>query len=275
MRARHRDILSGIPSPSRGLPPAAPEPVARVASAASRLTPALQILAALGLSALVFVFAGWLAVRVAVSGPRDEVPDLTGLEPVAARQRLESLGMTAQVDEERLPREDLPAGRVARQIPGPGTPLKRVRVVRLMLASGPRQRELPDMAGESRSRAIIALQQQEFEVDYEATAPSWEVPGGRIIGQEPQPEELEPGRAAPLRLLTSLGAPPRDYVMVDLGGRPAEQIRPWLESLGFRVTEGANRRVLADVPPGTIVGQQPFAGHKIAEGSEIVLQVSR
>lgn len=234
-----------------------------------------QLAVALGVAGLLFLFAGWLAVRIAVGGPRDEVPDLAGLPVEEARARLQEHGMEAEIDPIRLPREDLAADTVARQIPGAGTPVKRMRVVQLMLAAGPRQRATPTMVGESRQRALIALQQQEFQVDFVAVAPSWGIERDRIIAQEPNPAELAPGESAPLRLLTSLGPPTRHFVMVDLVGRSVRDIRPWLERIGFRVAEGVNRRVVANVPPGTIIGQSPPAGSKIAQGGQIDLQVSR
>lgn len=235
----------------------------------------VQLLVVAGLSLVLFVFAGWLAVRVATSGPRDEVPDLTGLSVAEARERLATHGMEAEVEEARLQDTDLPPEHVARQIPGAGTPVKRMRVVRLTLAAGPRERDVPEMVGESRSRAVIALQQQDFAIDYVAVAPSRRVPRDRIIAQEPRPIRLEPGETAPVRLLTSLGPPPRHYVMPDLVGEEMRQVRPWLESLGFRVTEGANRRIVANIPAGTIVNQRPNTGVRIGHGGEIVLEVSR
>jgi serine/threonine-protein kinase len=246
-----------------------------VAPNTSRLTVLWQYAAVLAVSGLLFAFGGWLAVRLAVSGPETRVPDVRGLSAEAARQQLEAAGMSPVVEPERLVDETLPANHVVRQVPSPGTPLKRIRTVTLMLSTGPRERTLPTMVGDSRSRALIALEQQGFEVDYVAVAPSTEVARDTIIAQEPDPAELPPGVTAPLRLLASLGPPVRYYVMVDLIGREAAAVRPYLEGLGFRVAEGPNRRVIANVPPGTIVMQTPSAGFRVAEGGEIVLQVSR
>lgn len=212
---------------------------------------------------------------MAVSGPSDRVPDLVGMSVEEAEAALAEHGMTAEVDDDVLPLDDIPAHHVAQQNPGAGTALKRVRVVRLMLSSGPPLLELPSLVGDSRSRALIALQQQELEVDFVAVAPSYTVPRDTIIAQQPEPGDLEVGSTAPLRLLSSLGPPVRHYVMVDLVGRPVAIVRPYLESLGFRVSEGPNRRLVANVAPGTIVSHTPRPGFKIAEGGQIVLQVSR
>ena len=230
--------------------------------AASRVALVGRLVLVAAVAVVAFVFFGWLAVRVAVSGSADPAPDLIGMSGRDALERLHELDMEAEIDPIRLPVESLEAGAVARQDPGPGTPLKRMRTVRLMV-------------GDSRNLALIALQQQNFEVDYVAGVHSSEVPRDTIIAQEPTPAELPPGATAPLRLLTSLGSPPRTYVMVDLIGRQVDAVRPYLEARGFRVTEGPNRRAIANVPPGVIVGQRPDAGFRVMHGAEITLQVSR
>ncbi len=241
----------------------------------SRLISLLQLVLVVILSGAVFLFSAWLVVRLAVSGPSDEVPPLVGLSVEKAEQRLAELQMQAEIEPERLIDDTMPANYVARQDPAPGTPVKRMRTVRLMLASGPTMVQLPSMVGDSRSRALIALEQQGFEIAYVASAPSYEVGRDIIIAQEPDPAELPQGEMAPLRLLSSLGPPTRYYVMVDVINRPVSEVRPHLEALGFRVSEGPNRRVIANVPPGIVVGQQPLPGFKIAHAAEIILQVSR
>jgi len=226
-------------------------------------------------SGALFLFGGWLVVRMAVSGPSDPVPDLIGLSVDEAEEQLAELGMRGQIENERLGVDEILADHVARQDPPAGTPVKRIRTVRLMLSTGPRDLRVPSLVGESRSRAVIALEQQGFEIDYVASAPSFEVPRDVIIAQEPEPSEFPVGTMPPLRLLASLGPPARYYVMAELRGRPARSVRAALEKLGFRVSESPNRRVIANVAPGTIVGQQPQSGFRIVEGGEIILQVSR
>ena len=107
-------------------------------------------------------------------------------------------------------------------------------------------------------------------------APSFEVGRDTIMAQSPEPGALADGQGVrPLRLLVSLGAPKTYYVMPNLVTRSVADVRTRIETFGFRVTEGSNRRVHANVPPGTIVAQSPQPGFRIAAGGEIVLQVSR
>ena len=241
----------------------------------SRFASVLRLALLLPVCGILFVMSGWLATWIAVGGPADRVPDLGGLSVDEASARLAAVGMQADVDADLMEAVDIPANHVARQDPGPGTPVKRVRKVRLMLSTGPRSLTLQSMVGETRSRAEIALQQQGFEVGYVALAPSWEVPRGTVIGQEPDPVELPPGAMVPLRLLASLGPPAHGYVMANLVSLPVREVRPYLEARGFRVSEIPNRREMANVAPGTIVSQRPFPGFKIASGGQITLRVSR
>ncbi len=241
----------------------------------SRYASVLRLALLLPVCGGLFVFGGWLATRIAVGGPADRVPNVVGLSVEEASAQLAAAGMRADLDDDLMEQADIPADHVARQDPGPGTPVKRVRNVRLMLSTGPRALTLQSMVGETRSRAEIALQQQGFEVDYVALAPSQEVPRGTVIGQEPDPDELPSGEVVPLRLLASLGPPTRYYVMANLVSLPVSDVRPYLEARGFRVSEEPNRREVANIAPGTIVGQLPFPGFKIASGGQITLRVSR
>jgi len=251
------------------------KPRSPVAPLTSRLASVLRFALLLPVCGVLFVMSGWLATRIAVGGPADRVPNVVGLSAEEASAKLAAVGMQADLDDDLIELADIPANHVARQDPGPGTPVKRVRNVRLMLSTGPRALTLQSMVGEIRSRAEIALQQQGFEVDYVALAPSLEVPRGTVIGQEPDPAELAPGDVVPLRLLASLGPVPRYYVMANLVSLAVREVRPHLEARGFRVSEEPNRREVANVAPGTIVSQLPFPGFRIAAGGQITLRVSR
>jgi serine/threonine-protein kinase len=235
-----------------------------------------RLLFILALSAITFVAGGWFATKIALRGPADRVPDIVGLARADAEALLAGSSMTLEVEDDRLQVDDVPSDHVARQDPTPGTHVKRMRAVRVMLSSGPQVQAVPRLVGDSRQRALIALEQQGIAVDYVASAPSADVPRDTIIAQSPDGDALASTEGArPLRLLTSLGAPTRYYVMPNLVTMSVGQIRQEIEARGFRVMEGPNRRVHANVAPGTIVAQSPPPGFRIAAGAEIVLQVSR
>ena len=247
-----------------------------MASASSLFASFARLFVVLAFSGLTFILGGWLVTRLAVGGAEARVPDLAGLTAEQAAELLAAADMELEVEEARLPRDDVPADAVARQDPTPGTPVKRMRTVRVMLSTGPLAATVPDLVGDSRQRALIALEQQGIPVEYVASAPSNEVPRDVIIAQSPpaDPSGTTP-RDRPLRLLASLGSPQTYYVMPDLVSLAVRDVRDQLERRGFRVSEGPNRRVYANVPPGTIVSQGPQPGFRIAAGGQIVLQVSR
>ena len=233
-----------------------------------------QLACVVAAMASVFGLGAWLALGLAVRGPEVRVPDVVGWALNEATAELEELGIAVEVDDIRLAHQELPANTVLKQDPGAGTPLKRMRTIRLMLASGPVQQTLPTMVGDYATRARIALEQQGMSVDYVAIVHSYEMESDRVIAQEPNPAELAPGTTVPLRLLKSLGAPPAIYVMVDLIGRPLMEVQSFLEARGFEVGSVRSRR-LPTLNPGTVVGQSPAAGYQVAAGAEIDLQVSR
>jgi len=247
-----------------------------LASVASYLASIGRLAFILAVSVFAFAVGGLFATRLAVSGPADRVPDIVGMASAEAAALLEAAGMTLEVDADRLQLDDVPADHVARQDPAAGTQVKRMRAVRVMMSTGPLARSVLSLVGDSRQRALIALEQRGIAVDYVASAPSFEVQRDTIIAQSPEPDVMsEEQTSRPLRLLVSLGAPLTYYVMPNVVTQSVAAVRGRIEAFGFRVTEGSNRRVHANVPPGTIVAQSPQPGFRIAAGGEIVLQVSR
>ncbi len=247
-----------------------------MASVASHLASLGRLGFILAVSVLTFTVGGLVTTKFAVSGPEDRVPEITGLGRDEAMALLEAAGMTLEVDEDRLQVDTVPADHVARQDPVAGTQVKRMRAVRVMLSTGPIVQTVLNLVGDSRQRALIALEQQGIAVDYVASAFDPDVGRDTIMAQSPEPDVMADGQIArPLRLLVSLGAPATYYVMPNLVTRSVAEVRTRIETFGFRVTEGSNRRVHANVPPGTIVAQSPQPGFRIAAGGEIVLQVSR
>ena len=217
---------------------------------------------------------GWLSVWLAVDGGEVRVPDLRGVPGEEAERLLGQLGIRAIISGDRIPGPNLEPDTVAKQDPGPGTPLKRMRAVRLMLAEGSVSRQFEAMTGDYATRARIALEQRGIEVEYEASVHSDEMERELIIAQEPSRLELAPGQTAPVRLLRSLGPRAEAYVMVDLFGRSESEVLGFIERHGFRIGRVRQRRY-PTVPSGTVVNHSPAPGFRVLAGAEIDLEVSR
>ncbi|MFQ5744690.1 MAG: PASTA domain-containing protein, partial [Acidobacteriota bacterium] len=222
---------------------------------------------------VLFGGSGYLTVRWALSGEELDVPDVIGLSPEEAAERLTRSGLASELAEERFADQQIPTGHVLRQNPPAGTAVKRQRSVRLTLSSGLPQVVVPNTRGDVFTRAQIALLQRDVAVEYIARVHSYEVEEDRVIAQQPDAAEVEAGSSPPARLLVSLGPPPVIYLMPDLVGRPLEQVKAFLQVNGFRLAPVGERKI-SSVPPGTVVLQEPAPGYQVAEGSVVKLTVS-
>jgi len=256
----------------------APRPLPRKSSMSrigSTLLALVKIGVVVGLLGVFFVASGYLAVKWALSGEVLEVPTVVGMPEEDARARLRAQGLTADLADGRLPDPAVPEGAVLRQNPPAGSSVKHQRSVRLILSAGPPARPIPDTSGEVVTRARIALEQQDVTVAWEARVHSPEVTEDRVISQQPDTVEPEPGNARPpARLLVSMGARPRIWVMPDLLSRPIDEVRPFLQARGFRLAPPRTAQQRG-VRPGVVINQIPSPGYPIRAGETIQLTVSQ
>ena len=234
----------------------------------------VKIASVLAFAGVLFGIGGYVAVLMALSGEEIRVPDVVGMPSEEAQTLLADSGLVVELDDIEFSDQEIPRGHVLRQNPPAGTSIKRQRGITLTLSSGLAHVYVPDTTGDIFTRAQIALQQQDVEIDYIARVYSREYPEDRVIAQQPDISEVEPGSTIPARLLVSLGPPPTVYVMPELIGRPLDQVRPFLESHGFRLAP-VRERSDPGVPRGTVINQQPSPGFQVTTGDVITLVVSQ
>ncbi|MFE4668533.1 Stk1 family PASTA domain-containing Ser/Thr kinase [Streptomyces sp. NPDC056716] len=104
-----------------------------------------------------------IALLVSKGSPID-VPDVTGEDLDAARERLQEAGLTVQIAMDRI-NSEIDAGQVARQSPAEGTRLAEGDKVTLTLSKGPRMIEVPDVVGDSVDDARQTLEAAGFQVE--------------------------------------------------------------------------------------------------------------
>ena len=131
------------------------------------------------------------------------------------------------------------------------------------------------VVGNALQRAQIALQQKNLDVEYVARVYSTEFDKDRVIGQQPSTTEMPEGATVPVRLLVSLGAPPRKYIMPDLAYLDANQIGPRLERLGFNVQRLPSASSAPGRPPTTIISTDPSQGFPVEQGDVIRLYLNQ
>jgi len=224
--------------------------------------------------AVIALLSAWLTVILVIRGREVLTPDLVGLE---SREAL----ILVQQEELKLhfletkPQysEQVPAGRILRQIPKAGSWLKKNRKVKVILSLGPQRLSVPDLSQNTVQHTRIMINQSGFNMGGVAYA-WWDgVPKNRIVAQEPS-ANLEEYCGRRVNLLVSRGTREQAWVMPDLIGLNQEPVRRQLESTGYRlgivkyaVYEGLER--------GVIVDQSPPAGHPVTLRRIIELTVNR
>src|SRR5712691_6273727 len=221
----------------------------------------------------VFTAGAWLAFQKSIVGRSVTVPDLTGKTVIEAIRIAHDLGLRVEEETRRSrPDEKVEKERILSQQPEGGSLAKPAQVVHVIVSLGPAQLKVPDLEGLPPRAAALKLSQQTLELG----AVSWyrnAVEKVGIVSQDPEPDSVA-ARSSTVLVLTNRGAPEIHYVMPDLVGKDAEQMKTKLEAAGFRVGS-ARFESYEGIAPNTILRQFPPAGYPIGSREVVSLTVSR
>jgi beta-lactam-binding protein with PASTA domain len=207
---------------------------------------------------------------VALRSREVQVPQLVGRSVNEATQTLLDLGLALRVDENRRADDKVPAGRIMQQDPPAGVQARQQRTIRVWVSSGARATTVPVLVGQTERTARIRLQQDGLEVSSVSEFRSPDYPADAVVAQDPPPN----ARAPRVALLLNRGEQATSYVMPDVIGMDGERVAAMLRGRGFRVSF-VGSQPYQDVPPGTVVRQQPQGGFQVAPSDAISLEVSR
>ncbi len=228
----------------------------------------------LGGLVVIALLSAWLTVILVIRGREVLTPDLVGLESREALTLVQQVGLNLHIMETKPQySEQVPAGRILRQIPIAGSWLKKDRKVKVVLSLGPQRLSVPDLSQNTVQHTRIMINQSGFNMGGVAYA-WWDgVPKNRIVAQEPS-ANLEEYSGRRVNLLVSRGTREQDWVMPDLIGLRQEPVRRQLESTGFRL-ELVKYAVYEGLERGVIVDQSPPAGYPVTLRRIIELTVNR
>jgi len=220
-----------------------------------------------------FLFAAWLSFRGSITGRSVTVPDLSGKTVPEAIRIAHDVGLRVEEQASRARYDDrVPRHRVLIQQPEAGSLAKPGQVLRLVLSLGPRELQVPDLAGLAPRAAALKLARESLQLG----AVSWyrdaEAPAG-IVGQNPEPE-TPAAKGAAVEVLTNRGMPEQRFVMPDFVGQDADKVRARLETFGFRVGS-ARYETYEGVQPNTVLKQFPPAGYPLSRRDVVSLTVSQ
>ena len=227
----------------------------------------LVLLAALGAT---YLLSAFLAVRMSVRASEVTVPDLAGRSVNDASAKLEDLGLTLRVDENRRTDQKIPAGSVVQQDPTPGSHVRRQRSIHVWVSQGEEVIVVPSLVGDSERSAAVRLAQGGLKLAGTAEVRSHDYAPDAVIAQDPAPGT----HGATVALLVNRGVRGVSYVMPDLIGVNGDRAGEILRGHGFRVAVVASNPY-PGVAAGIVLRQSPQGGFRIAPGEPISLEVSR
>jgi serine/threonine-protein kinase len=261
-----RVVAPPPPSAARrppGYPPASPydEPPRRRRRWVPWVLVALLIVGA--------VLAGWWAYNQ-IQDQLDEsapvgVPLVEGLERDLAIERIEDAGLEAEVEEE--PSTEFDADIVMEQSPREGTQVSRGSTVTITVSTGPRQVEVPRLAGLTYDEAVDVL--DELGLDARRAEVFSQKPVGQVTGQDPKAGEIV-DEGTEIEVRVSKGV--REIEVPSVIGQSESSATTELEDADFVVT--VTEAPSDDVPEGLVSAQSPSAGSQAPRGSTVQITIS-
>jgi eukaryotic-like serine/threonine-protein kinase len=233
-----------------------------------------------------------ITMHFAIHGAEVSIPDLRGLTMADAGQQAAARGLSLHV-ENKLYSDDVPAGRVANQSPGPGAMVRRGWRVWLTESLGAQKLAIPDALGKDQRIATIEIRRAGLQVGTVAALPQLTAQPGSVIAQSPGPDAS--GVASPVVNLlvaapaASEAAAPA-FVMPDLQGQLFTAAALTLAHAGLDLAPVKTQEMHVppasspgaaappsppSAPSGTIVAQDPPAGFRVVPGTPIQLTVAQ
>ena len=207
------------------------------------------------------------SVELQVSeGPGERtVPRVSGLSERDAVARLNRAGF--RVESELRSSPDVLKGRAVRTVPPSGTAEQVGSRIRLLISSGPREVEVPNVVGLSRSQAESRLSNE--GLDAEISEQESEQPAGEVTGQSPD-AGVAAEEGTRVSITVSTGVTQVEVPSVE--GDDRARARARLGAAGFEV-EVRERSVDSESLDGEVVEQRPPAGSERRRGSTVTIFV--
>jgi beta-lactam-binding protein with PASTA domain len=229
----------------------------------------------LRVSLLVFVLAaaGFLSavttIRIAIRGRIVTMPNLVGQSAPTAQRMLAARGLQLRVADRVY--SPLPVNAVVRQSPPPGDEMKISQDAHVVLSLGQQTVKIPALQGQSMRAARISLLQAGLQLGEVTTI---FLPGTQpdiVLKQDPP--EGTTASSLHVDLLVSSADRQPFYVMPTLVGMEQQDANKTLAAAGLKIAK-LNHIGQAGAPKGTIVGQNPPGGERIAADTTVELGVS-
>lgn len=206
---------------------------------------------------------GGTVTAIVSRGPeRYSMPRVVGMKRDDATAELERNNLAVGTINEAW-HEELTPGLVTATSAEPGEQLRRAQRIDLTLSKGPKPIQVPDQTGRTAAEAQAALEKLGLRVVVQ-TANSRTVSDGFVISQDPATGVRKRGDT--VTLVRSVG--PVMVAVPEVKTKPVAEATKILTDAGFTVTTQPSETYLG---LGIAARTDPEAGHKLPEGSAVVL----
>jgi len=192
------------------------------------------------------------------------VPDVEGIQEALAVRDIRGAGLEPNVS--RQADSDVPRGMVVSQEPEPPQRADRGTFVTIVVSSGKPKVAVPDVVGDDRDDAVVALrdaglQPNVFEINSGREA-------GTVLASDPKAGDVV---VEGTRVRVNVSRGPRPIAVPNVVQQPYESAASTLFGAGFAVVR---EDVESDEAAGIVVAQDPAGNSLQARGTTITLQVS-
>lgn len=205
-----------------------------------------------------------------------EVPDVSEMTEVAARDVLRSAGLTVSPETKEVADDSIEAELVVKTTPEVGSIVKKKREVTLYLSTGSKKIKMPDVTGQSVTDAKRDLRNADFQNENISTTEEYsdEVSDGEVMEQNPASGEAVNAKETKVELTVSKG--PRPVEMIYYIGSSEDTAKSSLIDLGLGKNKVTITEEESSKPIGEILKQDPPAKADVIPGkTEITFVVSK
>ncbi|QGU07822.1 Serine/threonine-protein kinase PK-1 [Corynebacterium occultum] len=201
------------------------------------------------------------------SGRYGEIPQVLGMEQVAAVATLEEAGF--ETETRQVYHDDIAPEQIAATQPAPGESLIRGDVVSVLVSKGK-----PTVPGIPQDRSVESLRslllERTLELEIGEALYSDDVAEGGVVKLSPAPGEAVSTGST---ITANLSQGPAPVSIPKVVGLSAEEARDALEQAGLSVAE-ISEHFDEEESAGTATGSQPPAGESVTRGTPVTLYVS-
>ncbi|MBE2255050.1 MAG: PASTA domain-containing protein [Ignavibacteria bacterium] len=200
------------------------------------------------------------------------VPDVTGLNFIEAKQKIEAVGLEVKQGDVKYD-ESKPIGLVLEQNPPGGQEVKMDRRIYLTVCGGEQLVEVPRLIGRSLRDAKFTLEQRNLQIGEIVRKFSFDIPEEFIVSQVVQPGS-KVRKNTKIDLILSNGPELGNLRIPDLIGKKLEEAKKLITDSKLKIGK-INYISSNDVPPGQVLDQYPKKEKSAVENTSVDLFISK